>query len=306
MKMKLIVALIMAVCLIPSAIAETVIRHAVTAEFPDVTREGIYSGEVNSDLKPHGYGVFEAVNSNGVKYIAVGDWTDGTLNGDAWEIWEDGIIYVGEYQNGRLIKGKISNERQMVDYDIEQDVYASGFSPDNIFSVNLDSLDDESILELFKNMFGSDPVVVDTTLAWDGTGYSFCGMPLQYGVIMTDNEKITMFGFVIMDVEWKDIEQLQEYIEAGFVVGERLNARVGKKIVSFVDDEVIENFSFDEPNKMKIASNAMLNGATRYSGFFAEKSYSLIMDVQSKINANNILESAGENRFNLSFLIMRN
>ena len=89
--MKKLLAVALVLCLlIPCAFAETVVRQTVSVVFTDVTRKGLYTGEVNENGAPHGFGVFEAVNGDGLKYIIVGEWVNGSQSGESWRAIEDG------------------------------------------------------------------------------------------------------------------------------------------------------------------------------------------------------------------------
>ena len=284
---------------------ETVAKQETTIHFPDVSRVGIYTGEVNEEGQPDGHGFFEATNGEGIRYIVVGDWENGCVTGEAWQVWEDGTMQIGTFRNGSFIKGKISQDAEMYEYNIEDDVYVSGYNPDSIFTMNIGRLDDDSIISLFSNIFHSEPIMVDGNYAWDGTGYTFCGLDMQYGLIMVENNTIQSACFSIVETEWEDYEQLNSYIEEGFSLIERANARIGKRIVSAVDNTVIGDFSFDEQCKQILIGNAVLNGDTRYTGVFSDTDFVVVMDIHSKISASNPRSSNGDNTIQVIFMITR-
>lgn len=88
-----------------SADAEAVARMAYTVVLPDVTREGLYTGEVQNGI-PHGYGLFHATNSNGVSWHYLGDWVNGEMCGQGGQYWDSGYYMVGSYEHNEMISGK--------------------------------------------------------------------------------------------------------------------------------------------------------------------------------------------------------
>lgn len=85
--------------------AETVAQMAYTVKLSDVTREGLYTGEVVNGI-PHGYGLFTAVNSAGEPWHYIGQWVDGAMTGEGGEYWDSGITHVGTYENGSMVCGE--------------------------------------------------------------------------------------------------------------------------------------------------------------------------------------------------------
>ena len=120
-KVALGVSFLIVLCLCCSfvmcASAETVIKQEISVTFPDVTRTGVYSGEVNDNGKPDGFGVFEAVNGEGNRYIIVGEWVDGHMTGQAWEIWENGDLNIGQFEDGHFVSGKYARDVKIQKYD---------------------------------------------------------------------------------------------------------------------------------------------------------------------------------------------
>lgn len=86
--------------------AETVVKMKYTVALPDVIREGIYTGEVKNGV-PHGYGVFEAINSDLINWHYVGEWVDGNMCGKGGQYWDNGESRVGLYESNRIVLGEI-------------------------------------------------------------------------------------------------------------------------------------------------------------------------------------------------------
>lgn len=71
----------------------------LTIEFYYGVRTGIYSGEVNGNGVPDGYGEFTSASSSGIVWTYEGEWTDGHWEGSGTTTWETGQSYVGEYSH---------------------------------------------------------------------------------------------------------------------------------------------------------------------------------------------------------------
>ena len=93
--MKRILALILVlVCLFSVATAEKtaaelVSKMEIVVDLSYVIRKGTYSGEM-MDGVPHGFGVFETTNSDGVTWHYIGQWENGKMSGDGGQYWDDG------------------------------------------------------------------------------------------------------------------------------------------------------------------------------------------------------------------------
>lgn len=74
----------------------------LTLNFSFGTRTGIYSGAVNSDGLPSGFGSFECQSSG---WSFSGEWESGHWNGKGLTQWDDGTTYDGEYRND-IISGE--------------------------------------------------------------------------------------------------------------------------------------------------------------------------------------------------------
>ena len=84
--------------------AEIVAQMTYTVVMPDVTREGLYTGEVSNGI-PHGYGVFTATNSSGINWHYLGQWEDGQMRGQGGQYWDNGYYSIGIYMNNAMVKG---------------------------------------------------------------------------------------------------------------------------------------------------------------------------------------------------------
>lgn len=106
MKRSIVLSLVLlSLCICASASAEVVAQMTYTVVLPDVTREGLYTGEVQEGV-PHGYGVFHTVNANGVKWHYLGEWVNGEMCGKGGQYWDSGYYMVGSYEHNDMIDGK--------------------------------------------------------------------------------------------------------------------------------------------------------------------------------------------------------
>ena len=85
---------------------ESVTQMTYIVKLPDVIREGKYTGQV-VDGTPHGYGIFETTNSQGVNWHYLGEWVNGNMTGNGGQYWDDGRTEVGTYGNGDLLCGYV-------------------------------------------------------------------------------------------------------------------------------------------------------------------------------------------------------
>lgn len=70
---------------------------AMTIDFYFGSREGVYTGALNNDGLPSGYGIFESENPNGITWTYTGEWVDGHFSGSGNTKWSDGSEYTGQY-----------------------------------------------------------------------------------------------------------------------------------------------------------------------------------------------------------------
>lgn len=104
MKRFLVLLLVFVFACAPAASAESVVQMAYTAKMSDVSREGVYTGEIKDGL-PHGYGIFEAQNASGVPWHYIGQWENGEMNGQGGQYWDTGRCEVGTYQANAFVCG---------------------------------------------------------------------------------------------------------------------------------------------------------------------------------------------------------
>lgn len=124
--MKRILALILVlVCLFSVATAEKtaaelVSKMEIVVDLSYVIRKGTYSGEM-MDGVPHGFGVFETTNSDGVNWHYIGQWENGKMSGEGGQYWDDGRTEVGVFSENSLFCGTIRNandEYAWVNYEL--------------------------------------------------------------------------------------------------------------------------------------------------------------------------------------------
>lgn len=74
-------------------------NEKITLEFSFGERTGIYSGDINTDELPDGYGTFTSENSSGESWTYEGNWVNGHWEGTGTSTWENGECYQGEFSN---------------------------------------------------------------------------------------------------------------------------------------------------------------------------------------------------------------
>ena len=108
--MKKIFSLILAlVCLFSVSLAEETTVELVSKmeyvlELPNVIRKGTYSGETSNNI-PHGFGVFETTNSDGINWHYIGQWENGEIKGDGGMYWDNGQTEIGTFSESSLLCG---------------------------------------------------------------------------------------------------------------------------------------------------------------------------------------------------------
>ena len=68
-----------------------------TISFSFGDRTGIYTGPLDADGLPVGYGTFESSNPDGVSWTYTGSWLSGHWNGNGKITWSDGKEYSGQF-----------------------------------------------------------------------------------------------------------------------------------------------------------------------------------------------------------------
>lgn len=74
-------------------------NEQITINFAFGTRTGTYSGTLNADGLPDGFGKFVSKNAMGAAWEYEGDWKAGHWEGFGTSIWSSGLVYTGEFQN---------------------------------------------------------------------------------------------------------------------------------------------------------------------------------------------------------------
>lgn len=113
--MKKILSLVLAlVCLFSVSLAEESATELVSKmeyvlDLSYVIRKGSYSGETLNGV-PHGFGVFETTNSDGINWHYIGQWENGKMSGDGGQYWDHGREEIGTYKENSLVCGTIRQE----------------------------------------------------------------------------------------------------------------------------------------------------------------------------------------------------
>lgn len=78
----------------------TLESNDVTVHFPEVDRKGTYQGDVVDGVFS-GHGIFSATTDDGINYTYDGNWSDGQLDGEGAQIYDDRDSYnhIGNFQN---------------------------------------------------------------------------------------------------------------------------------------------------------------------------------------------------------------
>lgn len=85
---------------------EFVVKMEYTVYMLDVDRAGLYTGEIKDGI-PHGYGVFTAINDFGEAWHYLGEWENGTMQGEGGNYWDGGQVMVGTYRDSEFVGGTI-------------------------------------------------------------------------------------------------------------------------------------------------------------------------------------------------------
>lgn len=279
MKHVIVLMVIFILCAGMSANAENVVRHAVGVQFADVFREGLYTGEVNTNYMPNGFGVFEAQNDKGEKYIIVGDWVDGTLTGKEWMVWDNGEMNIGEYDCGKFISGIYYRGAVKNEYKKEDDA-TQGYTLDTVLQINMSSLDDESIIQLFSNILGSTPLKVDEGLIWTAIGKQFCGLNVQaVWAMLNADGTISTVSYLMETNGYNNTSDLDANREIVETLINRTNARLGKAGIPVLDGNRIAFSNFDENVITLIRGNVITGNSTTYA-YTWDDSYAVVVDVK--------------------------
>lgn len=103
----------------------------INLEFRFGDRDGIYTGEIDSNGLPNGTGSFSSQNDDGLKWTYYGEWKNGHFNGAGITKFDDGSCETGNYKNDYLDGTCVYNEddgySECVNYEdgTEEEVYYS-------------------------------------------------------------------------------------------------------------------------------------------------------------------------------------
>lgn len=269
--MKKIFVIALVLCMLsPCTMAETVVRKKIEIQFSEVKREGLYTGEINEDGEPNGFGVFEAVNQENAKYIIVGDWVNGSQTGEAWRALDTGYQYIGTFENGDFIKGKYIESNRIEEYDRALDT-RFGYTPDTLMDMDFSQLDNESILRLIHNICGSDPINNNSSYIWIVENTTFCGLPItaiwasvnDKGDIATINyimaqQKAAGKSILSENAVSSDLDLIDKLIN-------RLNARLGKTGIIILDNITMSGDKLTDTLKGQIYLNCVKNNGVVFS-----------------------------------------
>ncbi len=86
----------------PTQAAEMVSAQTITVSMAYDSGEGVYTGEVNSDGVPNGYGSFQMVSSDtGANWIYEGQWQNGEITGQG-VMTQDDFVFTGSFISGLM------------------------------------------------------------------------------------------------------------------------------------------------------------------------------------------------------------
>lgn len=124
--MKKILSLVLAlICLFSVSLAEEsatefVSKMEYVLDLSYVLRKGSYSGETLNGV-PHGFGVFETANSDGINWHYIGQWENGEIKGDGGMYWDNGQTEIGTFSESSLLCGtkhRGSDESAWINYEL--------------------------------------------------------------------------------------------------------------------------------------------------------------------------------------------
>lgn len=201
-----------------------VVKMEYTAFMPDVDRKGLYTGEVENGV-PSGYGVFTAVNSEGVPWHYIGEWVDGEMQGEGGQYWDNGSITVGRYKNNSFVSGTIVNASEESQYYSEEAYIAlqcinNGENP--TFDISMyESIDYKSLARnpedhLYKLIKVDGTIVqvlgsrkqgynirVATKDGYDDVVYVFIANNVGLEGNLLEDDKITVYGMFAGDCTYE-------------------------------------------------------------------------------------------------------
>ena len=187
MKTKICVMLVLLCSIVTLSLAENVVQEEITIVLPDVTRNGIYTGSINENGEPDGYGVFEAVNSEGVAWHYVGQWENGKMTGFGREIWDNGRMKIGTFEDATLIDNQYDNIG-----------YYESLSTDALHTIVNRARNELSMRELLPSdrnvvLVDTSDVLVYLTRQYGYTSYTDGSKTIDLEAVMVNNSKVPVF-----------------------------------------------------------------------------------------------------------------
>lgn len=86
----------------PTQTVETVVNQTITVSMDYDSGEGVYTGEINRDRLPNGYGSFVMVGSDtGANWSYKGQWENGVITGEG-VMTQGEFIFTGSFKSGLL------------------------------------------------------------------------------------------------------------------------------------------------------------------------------------------------------------
>lgn len=101
--MKKFVSLILAICLVVSLMG---CSKKMTLKLSFGDRNGTYTGDLNKDGLPNGYGRFVSKNDEGEKWTYEGEFKNGHFDGKGKITWKNGLIEIGTYKDDIIVPMK--------------------------------------------------------------------------------------------------------------------------------------------------------------------------------------------------------
>ena len=221
----------------------------------------------------------EEALKKGEKYIVVGDWVDGALTGKEWMVWDNGEMNIGEYDCGEFISGIYYRGAVKNEYKKEDDA-TQGYTLDTVLQINMSSLDDESIIQLFSNILGSTPLKVDEGLIWTAIGKQFCGLNVQaVWAMLNADGTISTVSYLMETNGYNNTSDLDANRGIVETLINRTNARLGKAGIPVLDGNRIAFSNFDENVITLIRGKVITENSTTYA-YTWDDSYAVVVDVK--------------------------
>ena len=162
-----------------------------TVHFSDLDRTGKYDGQVMNGI-PSGEGTFTAENDDHITYTYIGQWADGTWNGQGVQKFESDQYYVrtGNFTNGEFNPSKLEYIKSMGDYEEMR------FSPTEKA---------EEFITAHENLFpAADKLLLGDSLDENLTYKELIKSPDKYG-----DKVVKLSGYEILQI-WENCSRTWE------------------------------------------------------------------------------------------------